>query len=258
MSDVTEHVTTPVPSATVMILRDSDAGPEVLLGKRRGGRAFGDAHVFPGGVIDADDGSGGFSCHGFGEVEAGLRLGLGAGALDYWVAAVREVFEETGLAFMDTNQLEHEQLPDMRRALLVGNSSFAELCERHKLVLQLDCLYYVAHWITPVVRPVRFDTRFFVAELPPDQQASHDGVELIDSLWITPAQALSRAQRGELKLARPTQVELERLGHFSNVAAALEWAAGRWRAGVATNLPILKITERSDHIAPGAENSRHD
>jgi 8-oxo-dGTP pyrophosphatase MutT (NUDIX family) len=238
MPVLTDDPITPVPSATVIVLRDSPGGPEVLLGKRRGGRAFGDAHVFPGGVIDPDDRTLGHRCQGLAEAEAGARLGIGKGALDYWVAAIREVFEETGLAFMDVRRLKAEQLIALRQALLAGECSFAELCKQYDLALQSGGLHYVAHWITPVVRPVRFDTRFFLAELPPGQRARHDGVELIDSIWLTPAEALSAAQRGELQLAWPTRVELQRLRRFSTVSAALAWAAQRWQAGVPTNLPV--------------------
>jgi 8-oxo-dGTP pyrophosphatase MutT (NUDIX family) len=258
MSLLTDATTTPVPSATVIILRESAAGPEVLLGKRRGGRAFGDAHVFPGGVIDPGDSTVGHRCHGLAQDEAGARLGLDRGALDYWVAAVREVFEETGLAFMGGSPLENQQLSAMRRALLGGEYSFAELCQQNNLALQVSGLHYVAHWITPVVRPVRFDTRFFLAELPSGQQARHDGVELIDSVWLTPDAALSAAQRNELKLARPTQAELRRLSRFSSVAGAIQWAAQCWRTGVATNLPVLTGAAGTQRVVPRTQKAGHD
>ena len=99
MPDPVAH---PRPSATVIILRDSAEGLEVLLGRRRQGRAFGEAHVFPGGVLDSADGELAQRCHGMSALAAQRRLELAGGALDYWVAAIREVFEETGLAFFSS------------------------------------------------------------------------------------------------------------------------------------------------------------
>jgi 8-oxo-dGTP pyrophosphatase MutT (NUDIX family) len=237
-----------VPSATVMILRDGEAGLEVLLGRRRRGRAFGEAHVFPGGVIDADDRTGLACCEGLGESEAAVRLGI-PDALGYWVAAVREVFEETGLAFIDMDGRQAGQLPVLRRALLSGDTSFLRMCQDHELRLQLGGIHYVAHWITPLVRPVRFDTRFFVAAVPPGQRADHDGVELTDSVWLTPGRALAQQAARELKLARPTLVQLQRLSRFSSVAGALAWAADRWRAGVPTILPTVKLADDPGQFA---------
>ncbi len=245
---MSETPVTPVPSATVMILRDGPDGLQVLLGCRRQGRAFGAAHVFPGGVIDAADRRAAIRCAGLSAAEANRRMGLTHGARQYWVAAVREVFEETGLAFMQAAALSGEQLYRVRRALLAGEVSFERSCLDHGLTLLLDRLHYVSHWITPEARAVRFDTRFFVAALPAGQRAAHDGLELTDSVWLTPGQALERMGAGELNLAQPTLMELQRLGRFSDVAAALRWAGQRWRAGIATILPVVEGRGEGERI----------
>ncbi len=229
-----------MPSATVMILRDAPEGPQVLLGRRRQGRAFGEAYVFPGGVVDEDDRRTAQYCRGLSSAQACQCLGLASGGLEYWAAAVREVFEETGLAFLGGPPGSLQQLGRLRPRLLGGDLRFSELCADGNLFPQLRELHYVAHWITPEVRPVRFDTRFFMTALPPGQHAVHDGVELTDSIWLTPASALARMRAGEIKLAPPTMVELQRLSRFTRVAAAAAWARDCWRGGVSTILPVVE------------------
>ena len=250
---MSESTVIAVPSATVMIIRDGPGGLEVLLGRRRQGHAFGEAHVFPGGVVDSDDARTAPRCRGMSAADASLRMGVASGGMDYWVTAVREVFEETGLAFFTSDVMTTESLPILRNALLAGSAVFSELCSDNGLHLLVDGLHYVAHWITPEVRPVRFDTRFFIAELPPGQHAVHDGHELTDSAWLTPADALSRMRAGNIKLAPPTMVELERLSHFEDSAAALNWARPRWRDGVTAVLPIVERHGESERVNVGPE-----
>ena len=252
---VSASTVTAVPSATVMILRDGPGGLEVLLGRRRQGRAFGEAHVFPGGVVDSDDARAATRCRGLTAADASLRMGVASGALDYWVTAVREVFEETGLAFFTSDAMQAESLPSLRESLVAGSVLFSDLCSDQGWHLRVDALHYVAHWITPEIRPVRFDTRFFIAELPAGQDAAHDGHELTDSAWLTPAEALSRMRAGNMKLAPPTMVELERLSHFADKAAALSWARPRWRQGVAAVLPIVERHGQSERVNVGPEFS---
>ena len=236
-----------------MILRDGAAGLEVLLGRRRKGRAFGEAHVFPGGVLEAEDHRLTARCDGPSAEQACQQLSLAGGALAYWVAAVREVFEETGIAFLAGDELALAQLPGLRRALLSGRLSFNQLCADYGLAPRLSGLHYVAHWITPAARPLRFDTRFFVAELPAGQQAVHDGWELTDTEWLAPAAALARMRAGELKLAPPTIVELERLSRFQGVANAVTWARGCWLAGVPAILPVVERDKAGERIHMAGE-----
>ena len=231
-----------------MILRDGGDGLEVLLGRRRRGRAFGERHVFPGGVVDLDDQRTSALGDGLSEVEARRRLGLGAEALGYWVAAVREAFEETGLLFLRDGVPSFDQLLDLRQQLLAGDASFGQLCSANGLRLDLGSLYYVAHWITPAVRAARFDTRFFMAALPPGQRAAHDGVELTDSVWLTPDDALTGMRAGRLKLAPPTAVELERLSRFPTTTAALTWAESRWREGVPGIMPVVEGSGTAERV----------
>ncbi len=87
---------------------------------------------------------------------------------------------------------------------------------------------YYSHWITPPVETTRrFDTRFFVAPAPYGQRASADAVETHDGLWIVPAEALARGDRGEIVLVFPTRKHLERLAEFASVAELIEHARAR-------------------------------
>ena len=96
------------------------------------------------------------------------------------------------------------------------------MCREFGLTLALDRLIYLSHWLTPLARPKRFDTRFFIAAAPGGQTAAFDGTEMVEQLWLRPADALARAN--ELKLMTPTQKTLELVGRYANVEALLAWA----------------------------------
>jgi len=83
-----------------------------------------------------------------------------------------------------------------------------------------------ARWITPPQVTVRFDTYFFLARAPENQEAEPDGQETVDARWFTPARALEGGEAGDLLLVFPTIKNLERLARFDSADALLEWAAG--------------------------------
>ena len=211
------------PAATVVVLRDAERGPEVLLLRRaeRGDHNSG-AWVFPGGLVDAGDVRCTAHARGVDTTSAAARLGLAEGALDYYVAAVRECFEEAGLLFAaeapaaDTSAWRH----DWRVRLQRGECALADLCAAESLTLALDELVYLSHWVTPLGRGKRFDTRFFVARAPRGQAARHDDGELVEQRWLSPAGAL----QADLKLMTPTRKTLEGLVRFEAVDALLSWA----------------------------------
>jgi glyoxylase-like metal-dependent hydrolase (beta-lactamase superfamily II)/8-oxo-dGTP pyrophosphatase MutT (NUDIX family) len=245
MKHATDAVSPPSPAetrppraaATLVIVREAaDSTPhgiEVLLSRRaeRGDHNSG-AWVFPGGVVDAGDHLAQGLCDGLDDAAASARLGLAEGGLAYYAAAVRECFEESGLLYAIDHQGAMPRLDDAagaqlatwRGALHRGERSLAEMCRTFGLQLALDRLIYLSHWLTPPARAKRFDTRFFLAAVPPAQVAVHDGTELVEQRWLRPADALARAH--ELKLLTPTQKTLGTLARFETVAALLEWAGG--------------------------------
>ena len=180
-------------------------------------------YVFPGGRVDEVDGAAAIEafCTGLDDAAASAALGLDHGGLAYWVAAVRECFEEAGVLLARRRDGGPPRVDDAeRRAVHAGELSMVELCRRHDLVLDLSEIRYVAHWVTPVGEPRRFDTRFFLAAAPPGQDGQHDDAELVDSRWVRPADALAAVEAGDLLMLPPTLANLRALA-----------ASGRRRRG---------------------------
>ncbi len=222
----------PRPAATLILARDANAGMEVLMIRRTESAAFmGGAHVFPGGGVDATDASAELAacCEGLDDAEASRLLDLDQGGLAYWNAAMRECFEEAGLLLAHDAAGEYPSLNDAvyarwRESVRAGQATLADLCREHRLRLAAGRMAYFSHWITQPGRPRRYDTRFFVAEAPLEQKPSHDNSETVDHLWIQPAEALARHQRGEMNLVFPTIKTLERIAGFASAAALMEFA----------------------------------
>jgi glyoxylase-like metal-dependent hydrolase (beta-lactamase superfamily II)/8-oxo-dGTP pyrophosphatase MutT (NUDIX family) len=210
-------------AASVIVLRDSPRGPEVLMLRRaeRDGDMRSGVWVFPGGVLDAVDRQLHARCDGDDDTQACARLGLPQGGLDYSVAAVRECFEEVGLLFATG----HLEAALREQASAVTGADFVALCERHGLRLDMAALQYHSHWLTPPGLPKRFDTRFYVARLPEGQVPQADQGEALEIAWLTPAAALGPAAK--LKLLPVTRRTLQDLARFSDVQACLTEAAAR-------------------------------
>lgn len=193
---------TPRPATTVVLARPAPGGAEVFLLRRS--RAVGfmpNAWVFPGGRVDAADAD--FVDQG-GEAAAS-RLGMSAAALRPWlVAAVREVFEESGL------WLGHGSPSPDDRARLLGGASFADVARAAGLVADLEGLVPWSWWVTPAVEPRRYDTRFFLARAPAGE-ASPDAGETVEARWTRPVEAVRAAEAGELPMAPPTWWTLREL-----------------------------------------------
>ena len=222
----------PRAAATLVVVRDAAVGIEVLLLRRaeRGDLNSG-AWVFPGGMVEVGDRDVHAWCAGVDAAAASQRLGLPGGGLDYYVAAVRECFEEAGLLFaLDADGAMLSERADAASAELAawrgplhrGERRLADLCAQHGLRLAMDRLVYFSHWLTPPGRPKRFDTRFFIAEAPATQVATHDDTEMVEQQWMRPADAL--AQAAALKLMTPTLKTIEAVARFDSVAALLAWA----------------------------------
>ena len=226
----------PRPAATLVLVRDAHSGMEVFMIRRSQAADFvGGAHVFPGGGVDAADASAELAayCEGLDDVEASRLLEVERGGLAYWVAAMRECFEEAGLLlahdergdYADLNQTQHvEVFAQWRESVRAGRATLADLCRAQRLRLAAGRLAYYSHWITQPGRPRRYDTRFFVALAPAAQTASHDNSETVDNLWIQPGAALERHRRGDLHLVFPTIKTLESIAQFSNAAALMAFA----------------------------------
>jgi 8-oxo-dGTP pyrophosphatase MutT (NUDIX family) len=224
-------------AATVMLVRDGGAGPEVFMLRRTLKAVFvGGAYVFPGGAIDDADRSDDLDviCDGRDHAAASALLKLDHGGLAYWIAAVRECFEEAGLLLATTadGSIVRFDDPDVearfavhRKAVHAGTRRLVDVCVEEDLRLSLDQIHYFAHWITPVGEPRRFDTRFFVARAPEGQVALHDDNETIDNRWFRPADALAALERGEIFMIIPTITNLRAIAAFDTVDALMTYAA---------------------------------
>lgn len=204
----------PRPAATLALLRDSANGPEVLMLQRTKEAVFlGGAYVFPGGALDVAD--------------AGARIARRvidpppADSLPYYVAAIRECFEEAGILLACDRNGRQIDAEHAERLMSFRNESFVRMLEAEDLYLPARELAFVGHWITAPGRARRFDARFFLAAAPPGQQGKHDANETVHDVWITPREALARAERGEIELVFATKHTLNDFKNFSSVKDAL-------------------------------------
>lgn len=243
---------TPLPAATVLFLRDSpDGGPsplEVLMLRRNDHSAFvGGAYLFPGGAVDDEDADPALwaRCRGRADAEASAVLGFPRGGLAFWVAGLRESFEEAGL-LLGEPALPAERQAQLRADLEAGRLSFAEVCEQADLTLHAGEMHAFSHWVTPQGAPRRYDTRFFVAQAPEGQVPSPDLTETVAHLWIRPEEALARNEAGGFELIFPTLRSLVALSGFATAAEVLAAARAAEPDG-ATHAGPGRIAWVADH-----------
>jgi 8-oxo-dGTP pyrophosphatase MutT (NUDIX family) len=222
---------TPTAAAALIVVRGGDAEvPRILLLKRGSAARFmPEAYVFPGGAVDPADSTPEVYalCAGPGDAAASLSLRLSADGLKFFVAAVRETFEECGLLLVtdadgrvpDLGGWETDRLAALRASLGHEYAGLAALCAAHGWRPAVGLLTYFAHWITPQGLPRRFDTRFFIARAPANQPVCLVGEEMSDLLWVPASDALREQAAGRLKLMLPTRTLLAELAAFDTVGA---------------------------------------
>ncbi len=193
-------------AATILLLRDAPDGVEVLMTRRSPTASFAPgAFVFPGGALDAADGSPRASS--LSEARPDQTDAFRAFA----VAAIREAFEELGVLLArdrDRAFVSPERVATLASA---RNDDFLSMIDREALRLALDEVRFFAHWITDRDLPRRFDARFLMARLPPGQTAVADDSEQFEPLWIAPREALARHEAGEFPMIFPTIRTLRRM-----------------------------------------------
>jgi len=222
-------------AATIALLRDGPDGLEVFMMVRHHAIDFATgALVFPGGRVEDSD----FAL----AKDATLcpSLGIDAISMGYRLAAIRETFEECGVLLARRGEalIDGAALTVVERMhrvdLAARRIGFDAVLREHHLLLAPDLLTPFAHWITPRNQPNRYNTHFFFAEAPAEHLAAHDGQEAVDSLWITPRQALADTAAGRFKLVFATQMNLMKLATYQTAAEAL--AAAR-ASTIVTVLP---------------------
>ena len=218
------------PAATVLLLRDSPAGIEVLMTRRSATASFAPGvYVFPGGGIDAQD----HAAHAL----AGHRPGQHEALLTQSIAAIRESFEELGVLI--ARHADGRWATDADIATVDRRAGFHAQCQARGLVLAADAVFLLARWITNRDSARRFDTAFLVARMPPQQQPVADESEQFEPVWVRPADALSRHKAGGLPMIFPTVRTLEHLQTYPTAQAVLD--------ACASGLPLWTSCPRGAH-----------
>jgi 8-oxo-dGTP pyrophosphatase MutT (NUDIX family) len=157
-------------------------------------------------------------------------------AAAFHIAAARELFEEAGVLLARdaggrfvslTGDEVHARFKTYRDDVHGGRATLRAIVEREQLRLALDALVLFAHWVTPPIDTRQFDTRFFMARVPPDQTPAHDETETTHSGWLTPVHALAQAVASHIVLPVPTWTTIRELEQFATVDAAMSWAKSR-------------------------------
>ena len=234
-------------AATVMILAGDD-DPHVLMLKRNARSIFvGDMWVYPGGAVDPHDATAlaDATVSGLTDAEASYQIGIDRGGIAFWVAALRETFEEAGILLAhhdhpadveDPRDLPSGIIdlsaPDVtarfsgyRDEVNAGTRDFVETVRSEDLLLDGNDVHFVGRWVTPMGPPRRYDTRFFLTAMPDGQVPLADNDEAVDHQWVRPTDAIRRNETGDMVMMTPTIGMLHRLARFSTIADAVAAAA---------------------------------
>ena len=221
------------PAATVLII-DERPDLQVLMLKRNARSIFvGDMWVFPGGAVDPEDASAEAdeTVDGLTDDEASAALSLESGGIAFWVAALRETFEEAGILLarrlgdrdlidLSPPDVEH-RFEQYRDGVNAGEVDFIETVRGEGLNLDGRGVHYVSRWVTPMGPPRRYDARFFLTAMPAGQIPLHDNDEAVHHEWLRPADAIDMNETGEMLMMTPTISMLHRLATFDSVEAAM-------------------------------------
>jgi len=247
-SETPKEPVKPIPAATVISLRDSPTGIEVLMVQRTKKADFaGGALLFPGGKVDPNDYEilKSDRCALFSNIEDNLRA--------IRIAGVREMFEEAGLLFarefgeaemIGKKRADHIR-NTYRESLLAQKITFYEIIKTENLIVASDLLIPFAHWITPITGRKRFDTHFLIAKTPNGHVASHDGSETLDTVWINPLVAIKEAEEGKRRVVFPTRMNLKKVAESPTSEAAIEQAK---KTPVVTVLPEVYDINGGRHL----------
>ena len=246
------------PAATVIVTREQTGTLQVYLLKRSSKSGFMAGNfVFPGGTVDRDDRH--FKLFNkycdLTPDEITFRFGPDLSdeqALAYCVAAVRETLEEAGIFLAGRNDLstaDLERVDRLRLAAGLKKDWFVRLVENEHWRLSLSKLYSWSHWITPVLMKRRFDTRFFITDMPPGQTCRPDARETVQGLWLSPMEGLAGNMSGDIPLSPPTLVTLHELSKYRTLKD-LQFEAANRSWGPTIQPRLIPLTEGAVIIEP--------
>lgn len=246
------------PAATVLLIDDTP-DLSVLVMERSANITFGGMWVFPGGIVDDADHPEVFQdfCVHRSDEEASTLLGIDRGGLAYYVAAIREAFEEAGILLalhrdngklLDLIDDDAKQVFNQHRERVNdGSVNFMDVVRQENLILDTGEMHYIGRFITPLGVPRRFDTRFFVSKMPPNQHPIHDDNEATNSSWLSPKQIITQVKAKQMNMMPPTMRMVEALAQFDTADAVMVSAAA--------NLPDerMPMGGRASPVNSGAE-----
>ena len=251
MNPAHDNIPKSAPAATVILTREYAGNLQVYLLKRSPKSGFMAGNfVFPGGTLERDDQHSDLfhKCCDLTQNEIATRFGPDLSddqALAYCIAAVRETLEEAGIFIAHKYEATADDLERIRRLRLTDNLKkdwFVKLVNEEGWRLALSRLSRWSHWITPVLMKRRFDTRFFLTELPAGQVCRPDDRETVKGLWLTPKEALVGNMSGEIPLSPPTLVTLHELLKFRTLTALkIEAESREWGLPIRPRLIPLSV-----------------
>ena len=262
---MTEFDEVPIQFASTLVLIDDRPDLHVFMMRRNARSVFvGDMWMFPGGGLDPQDSQANIAdrCRGLTDEAATRRLEIETAGLAWWIAALRETYEEAGVLLAShataaaIDAATAERLEEHRVRVEAAHHSFADVLREEGLQLELADMHYIARWITPQPSPRRYDTRFFLAAMPPGQTARHDNREAVHSEWIRPADALEEWARGEMSMLPPTRGVLQLLATYEHSADTLADAAAQQDD---RDRPIKRLGSELDDrlVLPGDDDYEH-
>jgi len=241
------------PSSTVVLAREAPGAPELLMVQRHEKSSFGGAFAFPGGVLEDADGLVAAHCDGITHEQVDALLGTENG-LDYFSAAIRELFEESGVLLADIGDSDVD-LDKVRKELNRGDLDWGGFVTAAGVRLHCSVLNHFSYWITPEALPKRYSTRFFLAAMPDDQVALHCGGELTDWCWISAGDALREEREGSMLMHFPTIMTLKSLALHESLDAMLQWAESRAEEGVPCIFPEIGKRDGESRVIVGGNDA---
>jgi 8-oxo-dGTP pyrophosphatase MutT (NUDIX family) len=233
----------PRPAASVLLVRAAAADAReplevYMIRRNRGMKFLGGYYAFPGGKVDPADGASGSRarCRGLTAETAELLFPATAGAppLAFWMTAVRELLEESGILLACDGEGDPVDAAEAgvsaaiercRKALMAGEAPFAELLAREGWYADLQPLTYLSHFVTPSTSPIRFAARFFLGAPPPGQEPRLFTEETSEGFWIHPGEGYRRFVAGEMAMAEPAEYGLGYLAQFTSLDELRAWSA---------------------------------
>ena len=223
--DLDPHAIEVKPAATVLIVDDRPDLHVMMLRRRARSEFVGGMMVFPGGGLDAEDEDplAYARVRGIDDRAASRAIDVDRNGLAFWIAVVRETFEECGvlLATDQRGAVPAAALAE-RGAVERGATPLHDVLARFELFVDATAIELIARWITPIGPPRRYDTWFFLCAMPEGQEATHDGTEAVHLEWVRPADGLERWRRGEYVMLPPTVAALHQLAQFTSAEAMLQ------------------------------------